>query len=265
MLLHVPTTSSTTPAHESLDRDFLRFVAQLPTLCDDLSVPETQLMLSQTRGNSGDSDHSTADHAVQVPALTSLTGDCYHLDATPAWNPTPSAPEYYREELTRKLADLEGLLPDSSSTLVQQHDTAIAEDLEAANAGAPLGLMPDHDSLERKRATNRKAQKVFRAKRKVLQHYSNTKACNLHCCSLQSPKQGLLQGRAQAVEIQLANTVQELEELKLNQQQLMRKNLILQNMCKEGNCQPPEDVSHCCCKHNTCAVCRLVFSTGLTV
>ena len=173
-MLQLPTTSSVTPAHESLDQDFLRFVAQLPTLCDDLSVPEAQLMLSQQGGNAGDSDHSTADHAVHTPALTSVTGDCYQIDATPAWNPTPSAPECFREELTRKLADLEGLLPGSSSTLVQQQDVAAAEDLQAANAGIPVGLMPDHDSLERKRATNRKAQKVFRAKRKVQQHYSNT-------------------------------------------------------------------------------------------
>ncbi|KAL0033744.1 hypothetical protein WJX77_003466 [Trebouxia sp. C0004] len=143
-----------------------------------------------------------------------------------AWDPTPSAPDLFREELFSTLANECNERPTDDDFLagLQTLSASFADDhaaeLEVQESDAPgtSDRSPSCDSTnERRQESNRQAQKRWRSRQK---------------------------GRAQAAEARLAATTAELQRLKAQQQKLQATNILLEKMSQldRRNSNPPAAV-----------------------
>ncbi len=180
-----------------------------------------------------------------------------------AWDPTPSAPDLFREELISNLANECNARPTDDDFLagLQTLSASFAEDqvaeLEAVQESDAPGTSdrsPSCDSTnERRQESNRQAQKRWRSRQKVLLGLQTSaltlkcqraKCTHHNCVSNTQQMHSDCQGRAQAVEARLAATTAELQRLKTQQQKLQATNLLLEKMSQldRRNSNPPAAV-----------------------
>lgn len=184
-VLQTPAAASVFSNPDLLEQDFLEFVAQLVPARSNNAASRSDCSLPGGTHCTTDSCSVRAEDTSEIPVLDHMNSNFRgpgQSEAHPTWNPTPSVPDFYRKELTCNLAEgLEGLPSDAQrTTLLKRHRHSI-DDAAAHNRPQPGQASLQHassagNSLERKRAFNRQAQKVFRNKQKVL----NT--CSFHSC-----------------------------------------------------------------------------------
>ena len=177
-VLPAPATATVLPDSDLLEQDFLHFVAQLvPDCSDDARSGSERSLLENTHGPTV-TYFVTADRTPLTPVLGRVNSNFSepdHTGAHPTWNPTPSVPDFYREELTWNLAEgLEDLPSHIQKPTVLKRDRYSNDAAAADNIPHPGQANLQHpssasaaDILERKRAVNRQAQQVFRNKQKV--------------------------------------------------------------------------------------------------
>lgn len=182
-VLQTPAAASFFSNPDFLEQDFLQFVAQLVPAPSNNAASRSDCSFPGSTYCTTDNSSVRTEDTFEIPVLDHLNSNCRgpgQSEAHPTWNPTPSVPDFYRKELTCNLAEgLQDLPSDvQRTTLLKRHGHSI-DDAAAHNRPQPGQASLQHassagNSLERKRAVNRQAQKVFRNKQKVL----NT--CSFH-------------------------------------------------------------------------------------
>ena len=139
------------------DEDFAQFVAALAPICDDFpSVKETLESTPEVT--------NVTPEVYKVPLVSS---ESRHGQRGSGWNPNPSVPEFYREELTSRLADLEGLSqPDIFSGTTIDTTNSLTPSWAGVQP-SPFGKSSNNDNSLRKHAAQRQAHRRVREKRKV--------------------------------------------------------------------------------------------------
>ena len=185
-VLQTPIAGSVAQTPEGLpdfvEQDFYRFAAQLAPTYDDSVTFKQHDLLSPSGVSARDnlqarSEEATSSEALGTTVRDSLSGRHNQAGGHPSWNPTPSVPDFYREELTCNLAEgLKSLPPVACQPADKDRHSndgagAIAVNEHASGAAhlqrVPPGKAPLDSSVNRKRAVNRLAQRTFRNKQKV--------------------------------------------------------------------------------------------------
>lgn len=128
----------------------------------------------------------SADQACNSEQFDVIHGDASILQPHLLWNPTPTPPEFLRDELTSSLANvakINDLEPSNRPAVAAYHEACpqqVSADSNAdhgdfaysdkiAHVSPSSGREQSYSALyERKLETNRQAQKRFRARRKVI-------------------------------------------------------------------------------------------------
>lgn len=183
--------------------------------------PIDHLPESSSLGSGQAQAHASSSRAAVQPQFAAASPSAL------AWDPTPSAPDRFREELFSTLANECNERPTDDDFLagLQTLSASFAEDqvaelgaVQESDAPGTSDRSPSCDSTnERRQESNRQAQKRWRSRQK---------------------------GRAQAVEARLAATTAELQRLKAQQQKLQATNLLLEKMSQldRRNSNPPAAV-----------------------